>query len=295
MSARVTKQSRRDSDMKVLTHLGPVGAEITGLDIAKPLSPSQIRALREIWLECGFIVLRNQNLSPEAQADFAAHFGELDVYPFMQAVPECEYVIPIIKEPDAKLNFGGDWHTDTSYKARPPQATVLYAVSVPPEGGDTLFADPTQAFQDLSPALQQQLERLNGVYTPKMVHGRGGDYRRVSAKTQLGESYGGNDEFAESEVIHPLIRTHPETGRKSIYCSRPHTHRIEGWKRSESKALIGYLTKHSTQSHYVTRLKWQAGTLVMWDNRCLFHNALNDYQGYRRHMHRVIIKGDQPR
>jgi len=281
--------------MQVSTHLGPIGAEVTGIDLSKSLTDADVQKLRDIWLAHGFIAIRDQDVSPASQAAFGAYFGALDIYPFMQAVPENEHVIPIIKEPEAALNFGGDWHTDTSYKVCPPQATILYAVSVPPQGGDTLFADATRAYEDLSPDFRSVLGGLNGVYTPKMVHGEGGGYRAVSAQSQLGKAYGGNEEFAESEVIHPIIRTHPETGRKSIYCSRPHTHRIEGWRREESKSLIAYLTEHLTQSQYVTRFKWQPGTLVMWDNRCLFHNALNDYQGFRRHMHRVIVKGDRPK
>jgi taurine dioxygenase len=280
--------------MNVINKLGPIGAEVQSIDLAQPLSQVTVSQIRQAWLAHGFLVFRDQRLSPKAQAAFARRWGEIDTYPFMQPVAEDPHVIPIIKEADATLNFGGDWHTDTSYKATPPQATMLYAVEVPPMGGDTLFADATRAFEDLSPAFQAMLEGLTGVYTPKMVHGQGGGYRDVSAKAQLGDAYGGNSEFAESEVLHPIIRTHPETGRKSIYCSRPHTHRVDGWTRAESKGLIAFLTEHLTQEQYVTRLDWRQGTLAIWDNRCLFHNALNDYQGHRRHMHRVIIRGDRP-
>ena len=280
--------------MEINTEVGPIGAEIRGIDLSQPLSTSAYSEIHEAWLRHGVLFFRDQTLNPSAQAAFAEHFGELDVYPFMQAVTEHENVIPIVKEADATLNFGGDWHTDTSYKAVPPKATLLYAVEVPPTGGDTLFADATGAFSALSPAFQETLSGLSGIYTPKMVHGKGGGYRNVSAKDQLGGAYGGNDEFAESEVEHPLIRTHAETGRKSIYCSRPHTHRVKGWTREESKSIIAYLTSHLTQDPFVSRLEWTQGTLAMWDNRCLFHNALNDYHGHRRHMHRVIIRGERP-
>ena len=159
--------------MEINTEVGPIGAEIRGIDLSQPLSASAYSEIHEAWLRHGVLFFRDQTLSPSAQAAFAEHFGELDVYPFMQAVTEHENVIPIVKEADATLNFGGDWHTDTSYKAVPPKATLLYAVEVPPTGGDTLFADATAAFSASSPAFQETLSGLSGMYTPKMVHGKG--------------------------------------------------------------------------------------------------------------------------
>jgi taurine dioxygenase len=127
-----------------------------------------------------------------------------------------------------------------------------------------------------------------------MVHGSGGDYAQVAAKQNLGQAYGGDNDFAEQEVAHPLIRTHTETGNKSIYCSKPHTHRIDSWTREESVPIFHYLMKHITQQKFVTRFKWRKGSLAMWDNRCVFHNALNDYEGKRLPMHRVIVQGEKP-
>jgi len=280
--------------IKVDRSVGPVGAVIGGVDLSKPLADEVIAEIHSAWLEHHVVFFRDQILSAEAQANFAACFGELDQYPFMTPVDESDYVIPIIKEPDAEMNFGGDWHTDTSYKEYPPKATLLYAVEVPPVGGDTLFADATSAYESLSPAFKETLESNTGIFSPKLVHGSGGGYKTEEAKKNLGSSYGGSAEFAESEVEHPLIRTHAETGRKSIYCSKPHTVCIKGWSRDESMPIFRYLTKHMTQDEYVTRFHWEKGSLAMWDNRCIFHNALNDYQGYRRHMHRVIVKGERP-
>lgn len=276
------------------TSIGPVGAVIGGVDLSHELSEQVIQEIHHAWLQHHVVFFRNQYLSPQQQADFSARFGELDVYPFMQPVDGHPNVIPIIKEASAKLNFGGAWHTDTSYKQIPPKATVLYAVEVPEEGGDTLFADATFAYESLSMSLKACLEDLTGIYSAKMVHGIDGGYNQVAAKKGLGKAYGGDAEFAELEVEHPLIRTHAETGRKSIYCSKPHTHRIKGWTREESLAIFGFLTQHLTQETFVTRFKWAQGSLAMWDNRCVFHHALNDYQGKRRHMHRVIVKGERP-
>ncbi len=243
------------------------------------------------------LFFRDQELSPAAQAAFGARFGDLDVYPFMQALDEHPNVIPIIKEPEAKLNFGGGWHTDTSYLECPPMATLLYAVEVPEEGGDTLFADAAAAWDDLSAGMRATLEGLAGIYSPKIVHGPDGAYADMAAKEQSSSARGGEAQSteAESEVEHPLIRTHPETHRKSIYCSKYHTDRIKGWTREESLPILEFLMQHMTREQYVTRFRWRRGSLAMWDNRRLFHHALNDYQGQRRHMHRVIVRGDRPR
>lgn len=274
--------------------IGPVGAVVSGVDLSQPLSTECKEEIHRAWLENHVLFFHDQGLTPAQQADFAANFGALDVYPFMKAVDTHPNVIPIIKEADAKMNFGGDWHTDTSYQPLPPKATLLYALEVPETGGDTLFANATMAYESLSEAMRKTLEPLTGVFSPKMVHGSGGDYNSVAAKGNLGDAYGGSAEIAEQEVEHPIIRTHVETGRKSIYCSKPHTHRIKGWTRDESIPMFKFLTKHLTQEQYVTRFKWRKGSLAMWDNRCVFHNALNDYQGKRRHMHRVIVQGERP-
>lgn len=278
-------------EIEVLQNVGPVGAEIRGVDLSRPLSPSLRSEIHTAWLDHHVLFFRDQALSPSAQAEFANNFGELDVYPFMKALDVHPNVIPIVKEPEAKTNFGGGWHTDTSYLPEPPKATLLYAVEVPIEGGDTLFADASAAYESLSAGMKRLVEGLIGVYSAKIVHGAGGAYK---TKTDLGDAYGGDADTAEREVEHPIVRTHPETGRKSIYAGLAHTHRIKDMTREESLPVLEYLAKQVVKPEHVTRFKWTRGTLAMWDNRCLFHKALNDYQGHRRHMHRVIVRGDRP-
>ena len=278
--------------------IGPVGAVITGIDLAAPIKAEALAEVKQAWYAHHVLFFPGQSLSPGQQAAFAAHFGSLDVYPFMQAVDNQPNVIAIIKEANAKMNFAGAWHTDTSYLPKPPMATLLYAVEVPDAGGDTMFADATAAYADLSAGMQKMLSSHTGIYSPKVVHGQGGAYADLAAKSADLGAYGTASEaarvFAESEVEHPLIRTHPATGEKSIYCSRPHTHRIKDMTREESLPIFDYLQAHLTQDKYVTRFKWTRGDLAMWDNRCLFHYALNDYHGKRRQMHRVIVQGERP-
>jgi taurine dioxygenase len=280
--------------IQVDCNIGPIGAVISGVDLKEKLDDEVVDEIHRAWLAHQVIFFRDQDLTPPQQAAFGELFGELDTYPFMKSVESHPNVIPIIKEPETKINFGGAWHTDSSYKEVPPKATILYAIEVPKTGGDTLFASATDAYLDLSDGMKTTLDNMTGVFTPKMVHGSGGGYDTKAMKKELGPDYGGNEEFAESEVEHPIIRTHGDTGNKSIYCSKPHTHRIKGWSHEESHAIFSFLTKHLTQEAYVTQFKWGKGSLAMWDNRCVFHNALNDYPGERRHMHRVTIKGERP-
>ena len=282
------------SQIRISQTVGPVGAEVSGVDLSQPLSDTARDEIHRAWLAHHVLFFREQNLTPAAQASFAANFGELDVYPFMKALDSHPNVIPIVKEPEAKTNFGGGWHTDTSYLAEPPKATLLYAVEVPDEGGDTLFADASVAYDELSAGMKKLLSGLIGIYSAKIVHGAGGAYAPEQTKSDLGNAYGGDSETAEREVEHPIIRTHPETGRKSIYASLAHTYSVKDMTPEESRPLIDYLARQVTKPEHVTQFKWTRGTLAMWDNRCLFHKAKNDYHGKRRRMHRVIVKGDRP-
>ncbi len=274
--------------------VGPVGARISGVDLSKPLPLEVQQEIRVALLAHYVLFFSGQNLDPAQQARFSEYFGELDAYPFVKPLDAHANVIPVIKEPEDEFNFGGAWHTDTSYLERPPRLSILYAVEVPEEGGDTLFADSTSAYADLSGGMKHTLEALDGIYSPKQVHKADGSFSEVASREQLGESYRSDTKLADLEVEHPLIRTHVESGRKSIYCSELHTDRIKGWTRQESIPIFRYLTDHLTQEKYVTRFKWANGSVAMWDNCSVFHNPLNDYPGVRRHMHRVIVKGERP-
>ena len=272
--------------------LAPFGAEIVGVDLAAELDAGTIDALRAAWRAHKVLVFRDQRIDPAAQVRFASLFGTPDVYPFRAALPDDPLVVPIVKEPDETANFGGGWHTDGSWQAHPPKATVLHAVDVPPRGGDTLFADTAAAFRDLSDGLRRTLLGLEGIYTPALVHGRDADHAAVAGDRRGHEE--GAAALAEAEVVHPLVRTHPDTGERSIFCTTVHTHRIRGWTREESTPLLEFLMDHATREQHVVRVRWQPGTVALWDNRCLFHNALNDYPGERRCMHRVIVRGERP-
>lgn len=268
---------------------GALGAEIHGVDLASPLGEEALAEIHAAWLQHLVIFFREQTITPAQQVAFARHFGALDTYPFIRPLPGYPEVIPIIKEPQNRYNFGGGWHSDTAYVQKPPQATMLYAVAVPKHGGDTLFANMYAAYEALSPGMQSLLDGLIGVFTPSKVHGAAGFYAHADHAMDKQQSVD-----PEQRVEHPIVRSHPETGRKALYLSSPHTERFKRMRAEESRPLIDFLSQHATRAEFTTRFRWRAGSLALWDNRCAQHYALNDYHGQRREMHRITIQGDVP-
>ena len=268
---------------------GALGVEIDGADV-KAWSDAAVADLAQLLAERHLVAIRGQNLSPSQLGAFARRLGEPEEYPFAKALPEDPFVVPIVKEPEDATNFGGIWHTDSSYLERPPATTMLYAVEVPPTGGDTWFADMQLAFEALSPAMRAWLSSLQGEFTAKLVHDADGEHAYGAGADRNRRDAGGR----VTECVHPVIRTHPSTGRKGIYASLAHTRRFAGFTRDESLAVLEFLHRHATQERFCTRLKWARGTLTLWDNRAVQHYPLNDYPGQRRVMLRVILKGERP-
>ncbi len=272
---------------------GALGVEVNAPALFADDKQLQAAAVAEVysaWLDYHLIVFRDLSLTPHALARFCAQFGELDTYPFVEATTEHPNVIAIVKEPEQTKNFGGAWHTDTSYMAQPPKATCLFAIEVPELGGDTLFANTSLAYEALAEDVRARVDGLVGVFTPSLVHGNAGPYADVKHGQQEKES----PQLVVQRVNHPVIRRHPETGRQAIYATPLHCERFESMSREESLQLLDELYEFATDTQFTTRLQWRPGTLAIWDNRCLFHNALNDYQGQRREMLRVTLKGDVP-
>ena len=272
---------------------GSIGAEIGNVDLSQPLSQAILDEIKAIWHRYHVIVFRDQLLSTAQHAAFCEQFGPLATYPFVEAATDHPNVIPIIKEAEQKRNFGGAWHTDSSYMEVPPKATCLYALAVPSRGGDTMFANTSMAFESLTPAMRSWVEKIVGVFTPALVHGSSGSLSKVKNHGKSMKKKD-NPETAEQRVLHPIIRTHPVTGKKAIYSSIYHCERFDGMTREESLPVITFLHEQATKPDHTCRLRWENGTLALWDNRCVFHYALNDYDGERRHMHRVTIEGETP-
>ncbi len=265
---------------------GALGAEIQSVDIARPLEDEVIAEIRQAFLDHLVVFIRGQKLTPQAQLAFARRFGQPMEYPQLKGLPECPLVTPVIKLAHERSNFGGVWHSDTSYLARPPMASMLYALETPPHGGDTLFANQYLAYETLSEGLKQSLAGLTGVNS--------------SAKADVSKTREDRlrDAGAELKVLigeHPVVRTHPETGRKALYLNFGHTTRFKGWTEEESRPLLEFLFEHQIKPELTYRFRWEPGSLAFWDNRCTQHNPVNDYHGFRRVMHRVTLEGDTPR
>ena len=264
-----------------------LGAEVTGVDLAAALDDAAVAALRAALLEHVVIFFRDQALEPDALVALARRFGPVVEYPYVRGLPECPLVLPVIKEPHEKANFGGVWHSDTAYLEQPAMATMLYAIETPPIGGDTLFANTALAYEALSDGMKRMLgglRALNVGNKPVALETREG-MRSARAGAEVG---------AES-TLHPVVRTHPETGRKALYVNRAHTTRFEDMSEAESAPLLDYLFDHQIRPEFTCRFAWRPGSLALWDNRASQHYPLNDYHGHRRVMHRVSIGGDQPR
>jgi len=264
-----------------------IGAEIRGVDLATNLSDATIAEIRRAWLKYLVIFFRDQSLVPEAIVNFSRRFGEIAYYPFVKGMDKNPEVVEVTKKPEETINFGGLWHTDTSYLEIPPMGSVLYAVEVPKVGGDTLFANMYSAYESLSDGMKTLLGGLRGVSSSEKPDAAVTRTHRIADRP--------NDvRDIPATVSHPIVRTHPETGQKALYCSNAHTTHIEGLTAAESQPLLHYLYSVQQREEWQCRFHWDSGSVAMWDNRCTQHNALNDYHGYQRTMYRVTLEGDRP-
>lgn len=263
---------------------GALGAEISGVDLSQELPDRTIAAIRQALVEHQVIFFRDQDLTPARQVAFGKRFGPLNIHPYVQGMAGHPEVMEIIKEPSDKINFGGGWHSDMSFLQTPAIGSILYAVELPEWGGDTLFASQAAAFEALSPGLQRTLEGLYAVHSASREYSAQGASAQKRGSMNVAEADGYVGEF-----VHPMVLVHPETGRKALYVNPAFTLRIDGWKTRESKALLDYLFDHCRYEGFTTRFQWTKGSVAFWDNRSVWHFALNDYPGQRRHMRRVTV------
>ncbi|MCE3290904.1 MAG: taurine dioxygenase [Caulobacter sp.] len=263
---------------------GALGAELGGVDLSAELDAATIAAIRAALNEHQVIFFRDQTLTPEQQLAFGRRFGPLNIHPYVSGMAGHPEVMEIIKEPSDKLNFGGGWHSDMSFLETPSIGSILYAVETPTFGGDTLFASQAAAYDALSDGLKATLEGLRAVHSAGQEYSAKGASAQKRASMQVAEAEGLAGEF-----IHPVVKVHPETGRRALYVNPAFTMRFEGWTRRESKPLLDYLFEHSRQEAFTCRFSWRDGSVAFWDNRQVWHYALNDYPGQRRHMRRVTV------
>ncbi|HWA39394.1 MAG TPA: TauD/TfdA family dioxygenase [Burkholderiales bacterium] len=270
--------------MEVRRLAGALGAEVLGVDLSRLTDP-QVKEIRGIFLDNLVIFFRDQSLTPAQFMAFARAMGKPVEYPFVKGIEGFPEVIEVKKLEHEKHNFGGIWHTDTAYLQEPPMGSMLLAREVPPQGGDTEFANQYLAYESLSDGMKQMLASLVGV--------------NESAKADVTRTREDRVREAGAEVKHyvaehPVVRTHPETKRKALYVNVGHTTRFKGMTVEESAPLLDFLYRHQVRPEFTCRFRWAPGSLAFWDNRCVQHNPINDYHGYRRVMHRITLAGDKP-
>lgn len=269
---------------------GSCGAEILGVDLSENLSDDSVAAIRQALLDHLVIFFRDQTLTPEQQIAFARRFGNLETHDFVKGMEAYPEIIRVVREADeTTMNFGGVWHSDVTHQECPAMGSVLYAIDIPPFGGDTLFANQYLAYEALSTGMKEMLGKLSAVHTargPFAPTGRSKDnWKNMQVETS---------EKAFEETEHPVIRTHPETGRKMLFVNRTFTVRFKGMTEQESQPLLEYLFRHASHERFTCRFRWTKGAVAFWDNRAVLHHAIGDYTGHRREMHRVAISGDRP-
>jgi len=253
-----------------------------GVTLAEPLAADALQTIRRTLADRGVVFFRDQQLTPEQHIALARRFGDINVNRFFAHAENYPEIALVAKEPHQTRNIGGGWHTDHSYDQAPAMGSILYAREVPPSGGDTLFASMYAAYDALSDGLKRTLEDLRALHSSRHVFGM----ERPDMQGRIGKP-----ELATQDAVHPVVITHPDSGRKALYVNPGFTLGFEGWTVEESRPLLEYLYGHAAKPEFTCRFVWRTGSIAFWDNRSTWHYAVNDYHGERRLMHRITVDG----
>lgn len=278
--------------MQITPHENGFGASIQGVDLTKPFSPADTESIRRAWLRHRVVYFPDQPMSYDHLEAFSLSIGPFGDDPYVQAIEGRDHIVEVRREPDEDVPlFGGTWHSDWSFQRTPPNATILHAKEVPPIGGDTHYADGVRAYENLDPGMQRELENLRALhsarkpYSHEGVKAGGGDRRSMTLLPS---------DDALNVQLHPLVRTHPETGQKALWVNPLYTVGIDELSGEESDVLLAKLFEHMRQPEFVYRHRWQPNMLAIWDNRCVTHSAQGGYAGHRRVLHRLTVAGTEP-
>ncbi|MBV8046885.1 MAG: taurine dioxygenase [Paludibacterium sp.] len=271
------------------TRLTPaIGAVVSGIDLARPADGDLVHALRQALALHQVLFFRNQALSPVAQRQFAARFGDLHVHPIYPQHPEAREIM-VLDTNAFDLKDNAIWHTDVTFIDTPPLGAVLAAYQLPAQGGDTLWASGFAAYDALSARLKTLLEGLTAQH----------DFTKTFPLKRYGTTPEDRQRWEETRkanppVSHPVVRTHPESGRRALFVNEGFTTEINELPEEESRALLAFLFAHQSRPEFSVRWRWQPGDVAFWDNRSTIHYAVDDYRPQRRVMHRATILGDRP-
>jgi taurine dioxygenase len=283
---------KTNASLRIEPHEHDFGATARGLDLRVPLSGVAAEAIRQAWARHGVLVFPEQSLDHDELERFTLGLGDFGLDPFIEAMPDHPHILELRRAPDEKAaNFGAAWHSDWSFQGCPPSGTILHSKVVPPVGGDTLYADGHRAWEALSETMKSMLDGLQAIHSAAFAYGpRGVLAKEVHERTMKIIV----SEKAEETETHPLVRTHPMTGRKSLFINPVYTVAIEGLHPDENFALLKFLYDHMVKDEFVYRHHWQENMLVLWDNRSTMHFADGGYNGHLRVMHRTTLAGDRP-
>jgi alpha-ketoglutarate-dependent taurine dioxygenase len=271
--------------LKINKTEGGCGAVVTDADV-RHLSDKDFGDIQSAFAENGVLFFRGQTLSPDDHLEFSRRWGDIDVNKFFPKVETHPEIAQLLKTEEQEVNIGGGWHTDHSYDAIPAMGSLLLARETPKTGGNTWFANCYSAYDGLSKGLKEMLDGLDAVHGAEHVFGKEGYNQQIEISDQFS-----NPDLASGEVLHPVVIRHPLSGRKSLYVNPGFTLRFDGWSAEESRPLLDYLFAQVIRAENIYKFHWEEGSLAFWDNRATWHFAMNDYNGQRRLMHRVTVKG----
>lgn len=279
----------RNSRIEVCPIAGACGAEVEGVRICDELDDGVIADIRQALNRHCVIVFHDQDFDAEQHKAFARRFGEIFVHPNYRGMQEDDEIVMVKREPGDPHIVGEEWHADTTMVAEPPMGAILYAIETPPYGGDTCFANQYLAYETLSDGMKRMIEGLRAVHSDRKVAGPQAG-RNAHRSTKVRE----DAEWRETVSAHPVVRTHPESGRKLLFVNHSYTVGFEGMTEAESRPLLDYLLEHGHRPEFTCRFRWRNGSVAFWDNRSVKHLAVHDAGPFRRLMRRVQIAGDRP-
>ena len=273
-------------EIEVTPQSTALGAVISGIDLSKEPSKRAMAELEDAFGRYSVIFFRDQNLTPQQHIAMAERWGAINVNRFFKPLDGYPQIAQVIKEANQKENIGGTWHTDHSYDLIPAMGSMLYAREVPTVGGDTLFSSMYLAYEALSEDMKKMLADLKAWHSSRHAFGYG-----VTDSEHYEDGRLANPNQATQDALHPVVITHPLTGRKALYVNADFTVRFDGWTVEESQPILDLLYAHGARQEFTCRFHWEPGSIAFWDNRATWHYAMNDYQGHRRIMHRITLEG----
>lgn len=278
------------SHVKVTPSGASLGASVTGVDLSKPLSPGEIAAIRAVWLEHLVLAFPGQPMGHEDLERFTQYFGPFGDDPFIAPINDHPHIIEVKREANEKASvFAAAWHSDWSFQDTPPAGTILHSKITPPMGGDTLFCNGYAAYEALSDEMKARLEGLEAIHSAALAYAPDGVYGKNDAKDRSMTIRASDN--ARNTKAHPIVRVHPETGRKTLFINPGYVKTVKGLTDEDAFFLLVELYGVTHDERFVYRHQWEPDMLVMWDNRCTQHMATGGYDGHARLMHRTTVAG----